>query len=85
MIIDAVIFFSTYRAKQQWVDSKKPIFQVEIVAATTVHALDNYLDPFLNLTSTLQLGENVSGRGPNFNIGSRSRKESSMEENLLRR
>ncbi len=42
----------------KWVDNKKPIFAVELTAFTTVHALDPYLDRFLNLTATLQLGSN---------------------------
>jgi hypothetical protein len=28
----------------KWVDNKKPIFSVEILATTTVHPLDNALD-----------------------------------------
>ena len=34
----------------KWVDNKKNIFSVELIPATTVHPLDNYIDPFLQLT-----------------------------------
>ncbi len=42
----------------KWVDNKKPIFSVELNASSTVHPLDRYVDGFLNLTATLQLGQN---------------------------
>ena len=44
----------------KWVDNKKPIFSVELNAHSTVHPLDPYIDGFLNLTATLQLGQNAS-------------------------
>ena len=43
---------------KHWVDNKKNIFTVELLPATTVHALDSYVDHFLNLTAKLQLGKN---------------------------
>ena len=42
---------------KHWVDNKKPIFTVELLPATTVHALDVYIDRFLSLTAKLQLGK----------------------------
>ena len=42
---------------KHWVDNRKPIFTVELLPATTVHALDVYIDRFLSLTAKLQLGE----------------------------
>ena len=35
---------------------QKPIFTVELIPATTVHSLDPYVDSFLNMTASLQLG-----------------------------
>ena len=35
---------------------QKPIFTVELTPATTVHSLDRYIDSFLNMTASLQLG-----------------------------
>ena len=58
----------------KWVDNKKPIFSVDLRAATTIHPIDPYLDSFLNLTASLQLGQN-----------STSTNERSMEDDLLRR
>ena len=60
----------------RWVDNKKPIFTVDIIPATTVHALDAYLDPFLNLTANLQLGQNP---------GSPQTEQKAMEDSLLKR
>ena len=60
----------------RWVDNKKPIFTVDIIPATTVHALDPYLDPFLNLTANLQLGQNP---------GSLQAEQKAMEDSLLKR
>ncbi len=40
----------------KWVENKKPVFQVELAAHTTVHPLDIHLDKFLDLTASLQLG-----------------------------
>ena len=42
---------------KHWVDNRKPIFTVELLPATTVHALDGYIDRFLSLTAKLQLGK----------------------------
>lgn len=44
----------------KWVDNKKPIFAVELLPASTVHPLDPFIDPFLNLTAKLQLGPTSS-------------------------
>ncbi|CAB4062764.1 DOCK6_7_8 [Lepeophtheirus salmonis] len=40
----------------KWVDNKKLIFTIEVNACTTVHPVDQYLDPFCALTAALQLG-----------------------------
>ncbi|XP_071743636.1 dedicator of cytokinesis protein 7 isoform X2 [Lepeophtheirus salmonis] len=40
----------------KWVDNKKLIFTIEVNACTTVHPVDQYLDPFCALTASLQLG-----------------------------
>ena len=55
-----------------------------IIPATTIHALDRYLDPFLSLTATLQLGQTPSGPGSTSG-SSRGHRDNSMEENLLKR
>jgi hypothetical protein len=60
----------------KWVDNKKPIFTVDLIAASTVHPLDLHLDSFLNLTATLQLGQNSAATAHN---------ERAMEEDLLKR
>ena len=63
----------------KWVDNKKPIFNVELLPATTLHPLDTHIDRFLGLTAKLQLG-------PNFNVAqSTFYAEKDMEDNLLRR
>jgi hypothetical protein len=62
----------------KWVDNKKAIFCLELLPATTVHPLDIHIDPFLNLTSKLQLG-------PNSNAQQSLAGEKDMEDNLLRR
>ena len=49
---------------KHWVDNKKPIFTVELLPATTVHALDVYIDRFLNLTAKLQLGKCIKISNP---------------------
>ena len=68
----------------QWVDGKKNIFQVEIIPATTVHALDRHLDMFLSLTATLQLGQHSSESATT--IGTcKNLRDNSTEDNLLKR
>ena len=64
----------------KWVDNKKPIFSVDLVPVTTVHALDSQIDRFLNLTARLQLGPNAP-RGASSTFYA----EKDMEDNLLRR
>ena len=63
----------------KWVDNKKPIFSVELLPATTVHALDAYIDRFLHLTAKLQLGPESSVAQSSFYL------EKDMEGSLLRR
>ena len=63
----------------KWVDNKKPIFAVDLLPATTVHALDPYIDRFLNLTAKLQLGGQKSPPHSTFYV------EKDMEDNLLQR
>ena len=60
----------------KWVDNKKPIFSVELSACSTVHPLDGYIDGFLNLTATLQLGQNEATLAGN---------ERTMEDELVKR
>ena len=60
----------------KWVDNKKPIFSVELTACSTVHPLDTYIDGFLNLTATLQLGQNEANLAGN---------ERTMEDELVKR
>ena len=60
----------------KWVDNKKPIFSVELTACSTVHPLDCYIDGFLNLTATLQLGQNEANLAGN---------ERTMEDELVKR
>ena len=60
----------------KWVDNKKPIFSVELNACSTVHPLDCYIDGFLNLTATLQLGQNEANLAGN---------ERTMEDELVKR
>ena len=69
----------------QWVDGKKPIFTVDIIPATTLHALDRYLDMFLSLTATLQLGHNLSNESLGTDGGSRFYRDSTMGGQLLQR
>ena len=64
----------------KWVDNKKPIFNVELLPATTVHPLDTHIDRFLNLTAKLQLGPKFNTVQSTFYSG-----EKDMEDNLLRR
>ena len=75
---------------KHWVDNKKNIFTVELLPATTVHALDAYIDRFLNLTAKLQLGGNTAA-GQNPGGGTQGvqstfyNMERDMEDNLLSR
>lgn len=64
----------------KWVDNKKAIFSVELLPATTTHALDPFIDRFLNLTAKLQLGSGIKS-----NSQSTFYVEKDMEESLLRR
>ena len=65
-------------------DGKKNIFQVEIIPATTAHALDKYLDAFLSLTATLQLGQNQAGPGGD-NGDFRTHRDMLSEDNILKK
>ena len=40
----------------RWVDNKKAVFTVDLTAETTVHSQDRYIDSFLSMTASLQLG-----------------------------
>lgn len=62
----------------KWVDNKKPIFSVEVLASSTVHPIDPHIDSFLNLTATLQLGASQNNPNPAVN-------ERAMEDDLLKR
>ena len=64
----------------KWVDNKKPIFNVELLPATTLHPLDTHIDRFLNLTAKLQLGPKFNQLQSTF-----YNQEKDMEDNLLRR
>ena len=59
---------------KHWVDNKKAIFTVELLPATTVHALDVYIDRFLSLTAKLQLGKCMKVLNPMSNTFSDLRK-----------
>lgn len=65
-------------------DGKKNIFQVEVIPATTSHALDKYLDTFLSLTATLQLGQNQAGPGCD-NGDFRAHRDMLSEDNILKK
>ena len=68
---------------KHWVDNKKAIFTVELLPATTVHALDVYIDRFLNLTAKLQLGECMKVSKPMSDTLFRSKKTSGFSQKIL--
>jgi hypothetical protein len=66
----------------KWVDNKKPIFSVDLNASSTVHPVDTYIDGFLNLTATLQLGLNEANISERQVGGSNER---TMEDDLVKK
>ena len=58
---------------------------MDIIPATTAHALDRYLDQFLSLTATLQLGHHLPNESIGTEVASRFYRDSSMGSSLLQR